>query len=224
MFLCSAERPAPCQLPCALRATRAPHHHCHGSGATCVSCVHESVPVDALAHVSVYMCVPVCMHMCAHMCTRLQPPFPNPSVPPETGAPLSYQGMALLGPFWGPPLQHLVSTWPGQALRPGCPQADADCGLSGRGFLRNQTESCSGVPAAHGYPQDLSTELTPSSHCGAGWSHAHQPHRPGRTFPGFLPGARPLPSQDGLHLGTEPSEGGAQEHWPGTRWRGLHAL
>lgn len=180
MCPCSAEhRPLGPQLPCALRAHRDPRHHCHGAGpcALCAcQCARGRVHVARCARgcpgqVSVCTCVCPYACTCVHPCAHVSAPLSQP---------LSAPGQGLLSAIrvwlWWPPRavsagtglglpQHLVSTCRGRPSRPSggqVPPGPEDWDLVGRGFLRTQTDACSGFPAT------LSMESTQTSRHGRG--------------------------------------------------------
>ncbi|KAF7477875.1 Hypothetical predicted protein [Marmota monax] len=119
-----------------------------------------------------YACT--CVHPCAHVST----PISQPPQCPRTGAPLCYQGVALLATQgslsrdrpWPP--QHLISTCRGRPSSPSggqMPPGPEDWGLGGRGFLGTQTEARSGFqpPSAWSPPKppamDVGTWCQPAS-------------------------------------------------------------
>lgn len=137
--------------------------------------------------VRVYTRVPVCMHVRACVCTRPQPPH-------APGAPLLDQGMALLGLRPGPPLQHLVSTWPGGAP---APRMQRGGGFQGTKLTLWGSRCLRALPGAPG--------ARPPQHGAAPQASRHEAGCGGTQTPALSP-ARPLPAQHGLDSGLRAGE------------------
>lgn len=105
-----------------------------------------------------------------------------------------------------PPVQHLVSTWPGAP-------SPRQTGGSVGGLPRNQTDAHSGAPGHRRHRAHPK-----AAHRGMEWPDASQPQRPRSAAPGALPGC-PQPLRMAWTWGTSRASGE-----PGSiarrRWRG----